>query len=177
MLKRISALFTLLFLVGIGSSYGTTIDYSTSDLGGGVWQYQYSVLNDTLTAPLQELTIYFDYGLYSNVAIPTPKVGWDEITADPALVLGSPQPGFYDALSLGGGIPVGGSESGFTVTFDWLGSGVPGSQYFEIPDTSDYSVLLDSGQTTAAAVPEPSVLLLLVSGCPALLLLKRKLLT
>ena len=61
------------------------------------------------------------------------------------------------------GIGIGQNVSGFTVSFDWLGTGDPGSQFYEIidPDTFD---TIDSGFT----VPEPAILPLLALGVLAL---------
>jgi MYXO-CTERM domain-containing protein len=60
------------------------------------------------------------------------------------------------AWSYAGGIPVGGAVSGFAVQFDWLGSGAPGAQPFDIVDPQTLQPLF-SGTT----VPEPAGLLLL----------------
>ena len=54
---------------------------------------------------------------------------------------------------------VGQSVEGFTVSFDWLGTGLPGSQPFEIINPLD-SQTIDSGNT----VPEPATLLLFALG-------------
>ena len=65
------------------------------------------------------------------------------------------------------GIAEGETLDGFAVSFDWLGTGTPGTQFYEIIDlvTSD---VIDSGFT----VPEPATLCLF--GLGAVLLRKKK---
>jgi len=53
-----------------------------------------------------------------------PAAAWNEVVVQPDPVLHDS--GFYDALTRRVGIPVGGGEGGFAVTFDWLGPGTPG---------------------------------------------------
>jgi len=91
------------------------------------------------------------------------------LTVGPADQLVQPEPlllfdGYYDALTLGSGIPVGQSVGGFSVAFDWLGVGTPGPQPFDIVDPYTFETL-HAGTTT----PEPGTLALL-----ALLLLPRR---
>jgi len=172
-MKRV---FTVILAFGMiialaGILHATIITYDTTNLGGGRWEYTYNILNDTLGAPIEEFTIYFDYGLYSDLSIDTPKANWDGLTVNPDLILGIPQPGYYDALSLVSGIAPGSTESGFLVSFNWLGTGTPGVQYFEIVNPSDFSVV-DSGNTTP--VPEPGTMMLLGSSLLGLIGLRRK---
>ena len=56
-------------------------------------------------------------------------------------------------------IGVGQHVSGFAVSFDWLGTGRPCSQFYEIIDPADFHTV-DSGYT----VPEPATLLLFGFG-------------
>ncbi len=163
-------LLIFLMIIGISQvSYATTIDYSVNDLGAGVWEYNYTVSNDTLASNIDEFTIYFTYGMYDNLNVTTPVADWDELTVNPQLILGIPEDGFYDALALVSGIAPGDTASGFSVSFDWLGSDIPGSQSFEIVDPSNFNVI-DSGSTTANAnpIPEPGTLMLLCSGLAGL---------
>jgi len=145
----------------------TKICYEAAELGSGRWQYTYEVTNISLTPAIEEFTIWFDFGSFDNLSVDTldpPAGNWDEIVIQPEPVLNDD--GYYDALVLGVGIGIGESVSGFSVSFDWLGSGEPGSQFYEIinPDTFE---TLDSGWT----IPEPATLLLLgISG----IVLRRK---
>jgi hypothetical protein len=150
------SVFLLLF-TSIIQAQQSNVTYELTDLGSNSWQYNYTISNIGLTTPIEEFTIYFDEGLYQNLAIvgPTPD-GWDAIVWQPELGLGS---GAYDALTIGAGIGFGESIGGFNARFDWLGAGNPGSQYYEIVNTTDFTVM-DSGYT----VPEPATLVLIGLG-------------
>jgi hypothetical protein len=150
------------FLTAIGFGVPKTeIRYQTSDLGSGRWQYSYDVTNISLTAPIEEFTIWFDFGLYKNLAIQTPDPpasNWNEIVIQPEPVL--QDDGAYDAKALGLGIGIGQIVTGFAVSFDWLGDAVkPGPQFYEIIDPVTFETL-DSGYT----IPEPATLLILTLG-------------
>jgi hypothetical protein len=159
-------MFGFLFTAG---SFGASkqIIYETNELGSGRWQYTYDVTNISLTVPIEEFTIWFDFGLYKNLAIQTPDPpasNWSEIVIQPEPVL--QDDGAYDAKALGLGIGIGQVVTGFAVSFDWLGDAVmPGAQFYEIIDPDTYETI-DSGRT----IPEPATILLLGLGS---LILKR----
>jgi len=148
----------------------TKIQYETTDLSSGRWQYTYEVTNISLTKPIVEFTIWFDYGLYDNLSIETPDPpagNWNEVIVQPEPVLSDD--GYYDALTLSLGIGIGEMESGFSVSFDWLGAGQPGSQLYEIIDPETFEAL-DSGST----IPEPATLLLFGFGIFTLMSKQKK---
>jgi hypothetical protein len=123
-----------------------------------------------MSEPIEEFTIYFDYGLCDNLVIETQQPlssYWDEIIIQPEPVLSDD--GFYDALVLNTGISQGQGISGFSVSFDWLGPDVPGTQFYEIinPITLD---TIDSGLT----VPEPATFLFSVMGLFSIRVMKIK---
>lgn len=173
MMKRIGVfgkiiLVVSLFLFLAGFSFGapgevdldSEIWFEVAELSDGRWQYTYDVSNFNILVGIHEFTIYFAAGLYDGLAVETEGVlaaTWGEIVWDP--IGGLDIAGVYDALV--DVIPIGPAmtASGFSVSFDWLGEGTPGSQYYEIvnPDTFE---TIDSGQT----VPEPGMLLLLGLG-------------
>lgn len=149
----------------------TQITYEATSLGGTSWQYVYHVSNTILATPIREFTIWFDYSLYENLVFTTPDPlasAWDELVIQPELVI--EDDGFYDALTETGnpGIGIGETVSGFSVSFDWLGTGNPGSQFYEIIDPDTFATS-DSGWT----VPEPVASLLLIAGCFGILRRRR----
>jgi hypothetical protein len=145
----------------------TRISYEAKDFSDGRWEYTYETTNldlsiDGQPVAIKEFTIWFDSGLYTNLVVTTPAPlsnAWNEIVWQPEPVL--QDPGAYDALALvsNPGIATGQSARGFSVSFEWLGQGTPGSQRYEIinPDTFE---TVDAGLT----IPEPATLLLLAVG-------------
>ena len=153
-----------------GSGLGTPdteIWYETTDLGSGRWEYTYDVYNINLMEGIEEFTIWFKYGDYYDLVVTTPETpaGWNQIVVQPEPVL--EDDGAYDAVTLTVGIGIDESVSDFSVSFDWLGVGEPGSQYYEIIDPLDFSTIED-GYT----IPEPWTLFLL--GIGGIALLKKK---
>jgi len=166
----------LLFVLCLGTAGlgvpKTQIWYSAEELLGGRWQYNYEVANISLTVPIQEFTIWFEYGLYDNLSVETPLVlppgGWDEMVIQPEPVL--EDDGAYDAKALGLGIEIGHTARPFGVSFDWLGDSImPGSQFYEVIDPVMLETI-DSGMTTL--IPEPATMVLL--GLGALVLRRKK---
>ena len=158
--KVVVGIFCFLILAEVASAtLMTQISYVTTDLGAGRWEYTYDVMNISLTEGIEEFTIWFDFGLYDNLVVSTPETPpeWDQIVWQVEPVL--EDPGGYDALATNLNIAEGTNLSGFSVTFDWLGIGEPGSQYYEIIDPVTFGTI-ESGYT----VPEPTTCLLLLSG-------------
>lgn len=139
------------------NAQATIVEYSITDSSAGHFEYTYSVTNDNLGIPIEEFTIWFDTDLYDNFTITTQEPlasQWDEIILQDT---GFGLPIGYDALALGSGIEPTETISGFSVSFDWLGAGLPASQFFEIIDPLTFETI-DFGFT----VPEPSTLLMFI---------------
>jgi hypothetical protein len=150
----------------------TTVEYHLTALGGSSYRYVYTVTNDgSLGGSLGGFDVFFDPSLIleSSLTIVTPAalaVEWNELILGSGVLV----PAAYDALALAGGIPNGGSASGFAVDFTWIGPGTPGAQAFEIFDPDTFAVL-EAGFTTA--VPEPNASHLLAMAVVALVLTRR----
>ncbi|HOW77582.1 MAG TPA: PEP-CTERM sorting domain-containing protein [Candidatus Competibacteraceae bacterium] len=170
-MKARHLLLSLWLLLLANPATAIIIDYDLKSLGGNSsYQYDYTVTNDESLGTgvaLEWFAILFDPALYDepslSIITPDPPASeWDE------LILGSGLgvPAAYDVFALAGGIAVGASVSGFAVQFDWLGTGMPGAQPFEIYDPDTFDVTLATGSTRAAGttVPEPGTLALLFWG-------------
>lgn len=165
MLSQIRALHLAFWvmLLGYVPVEATVVVFDVANVFGNTYEYSYTVENDSLGSELEELAVYFEVGLFENLRMPAAPAGWDPIVIQPDVLLSDP--GFYDALALGSGVPVGGSLGGFAVWADFLGVGAPGSQRFEILDPATLGVL-DSGDTvrTAGSVPEPASVFIIGIG-------------
>jgi hypothetical protein len=95
-----------------------------------------------------------------------PASYWDEIVLQPEPFLGDDDG--YDARAAGLNIDIGESVIGFSISFDWLGTGSPASQFYEIINPTTFETI-DSGRT----VPEPAMPLLF--GLGGLIRLKKRL--
>ncbi len=163
MLKIILNVGLTLGLVMSSVAQATIISYSSTNISGNTWENTYSVSNDTLVSDIEEISIYFDLGLYENLTLATAPAGWDPIAFDPDPLL--PDDGLYDVLALASGIAFGDMLSGFSIQFDFLGASAPGSQFFEVLDPLTFTVL-DSGYTqlVVTSVPVPGTILLMSVG-------------
>ena len=159
--RRVLTAMTGLLCIGLQPADATTIHYDVTNISANTWEYTYAVKNDTLGFEIEEFTVYFESGLYQNLVINDVNAvpGWDPLTVEPNNFLNND--GFYDALAMSSGLAPGNGIGGFTVRFEFLGTGMPGSQFFEVVDPLDFTVL-DSGQTSL--VPLPAAIWLLGSG-------------
>ena len=163
--------FLTLLLFPVGKSHAIQISYQAVNLadttpGEDLWQYSYTVGDYSFDMDYG-FTIYFDYLLYSDLEDPPPYVNddWEPIVWQPDT--GIPDDGAYDALALEDGASL---ANPFLVSFVWLGSGIPGSQFFEVYDPGFNTI--GSGET--APVPEPATLLLVGSGLLCLAGLRKR---
>lgn len=151
----------------------SSIGYTVTSLGANQWRYDYTVAND-LAAPVSEFSVFFDQALYANLQARSTVPGWDLLTVQPDMAI--PASGFYDGLASAGGVADGASAGGFSVSFDYLGTGTPASQPFTFVDPASFAVLA-SGQTVLSQVPqvaEPGAWLLLLAGTVPILCLYRR---
>lgn len=147
------------------AAQATMIFFEAANISGNTWEYSYTVENDSLGFDIEEFTVFFDVGVYENLVLADAPAGWDPLAIQPDTLL--PADGFYDALALISGVAPGTSLAGFSVQFDFLGTGTPGAQPFTIVDPFTFETV-DSGSTQLAdgivAVPEPGSFWLLLAG-------------
>lgn len=162
--KLRSSLLAVVLLFS-GAAQGALVEYGATQLSGSLWRFEYVVNNLALSGSIAEITAYFDAAFYSNLTVVGSPLEWDSIVvaADSAI----PTYGFFDALALGNGILSAQSQAGFSVQFDFLGTGGPTSQPFELRDSS-FRLLAQGNTVAVTAVPEPNVCALLISGLAGL---------
>ena len=158
------------FALWTSSARAQSIEYGATSLGANQWRYDYVIDNSHPGPTFDEVTIYFDVASDTSLALAASPAGWDPlvIQPDPAI----PGDGYLDVVDLGGAVPPGASVAGFSVTFTSLTAGGPGSQRFELYDSSSFDPR-GSGLTTALGstttpVPEPETIALLLGGLLAL---------
>jgi hypothetical protein len=158
-------LVSLAFVAAPASA--VTITYDLTAQGGNSYRYTYTVENNGSTGgAIQLFDILFDPEVYDedslSIVTPNPPSNdWDQLILSSGIDL----PAAYDALALDGGIPISSFETGFAVSFTWLGSGLPGAQEFQILDFDTFDVL-EVGTTTT--VPGPAALPLLFTALVSL---------
>jgi len=175
--KLITALISLFFVyLAPVSAFAVTISYTSAFLGNNEWRNDYSLAAQAGDPTVRELTIYFDRNLYSNLSVAGSPPDWDSLVAqsDPAI----PADGFFDSLSLNGGLPPGALQDGFSVLFTFLGASKPGNQLFEIVDPETFATLAQGLThplgTPPVDVPEPKTAVLDLVGLAVLLFSTRR---
>ncbi len=140
MLQRHFFLSILLLFPGL-VIHAAPILYEVTNLSGSTWEYTYTIENEE-TFPIEEFTIWFDLGVYENLQLTgSPSLDWDGFVAQPDIFL--PDDGFADWFALGALINPGETLSGFSVSFDYLASGTPGTQFFELIDPLTFDSITD----------------------------------
>lgn len=125
---------------------------------GNQWTVDLTVTNDDATpALINGFTVYFGEDLFSGLVLRAAPAAWDSLVIQPDPNI--PGAGFLDAFVLdpADALGLGQSSAVFTLSFDYLGQGLPSALFYEIVD-ADYQVLADglSRVTVAQAVPEPA---------------------
>lgn len=157
-----------------------TLSYDLTDLGGGSWQYDYSIFNDT-GAPFDGFSIYFDPLNTANLVAISAPAEWDvQIFPPGSFALDR----IYDAGFIGGGsngsgdpcadgspgFGIGQSAGLFSVAFDWLDTdATPGAQPYDLYNCGPNSitVLTDENNkpvSQPAVIPIPAALWLFATG-------------
>lgn len=161
----VSRIVVALLLTLSLAAHSGTVQSSYTPLGGASWAVAFTVTNTGEPAPVSEFTVYFAEGLFANLAVTGSPGTWDSIAIQPDS--GIPADGFFDALVIdqSDALDNGESQSGFSMTFDFLGTGAPGALPFDFLD-ANFTVIA-SGRTTVpggggGTVPEPTTWVLVV---------------
>ena len=183
-MKKILSLIIVgsVLLLSSLASRATTITFDAVDLtdvgSGDLWQYSYTVTNNGPANPLQAFRIFFALGSYENLALGFAPTDWDPIVVQPGTFVGL-NDGYYDVLSVdpavpfGPGLALGESAGLFSVQFDWIGNGTPGSQAFSIYNPATFAEL-DTGFTVPSPIPLPAAVWLFGSGIAGLMIFARR---
>jgi hypothetical protein len=165
------ALLATLLWSASAPSLAAAVTYQATALGGDAWRYDYVVKNDGSPAAIEEFTIFFELGLYADLAVAASPADWDALVvqADPGL----PADGFFDALALGAGL-MSGEEALFSVSFTYSGAGTPGVQEFQVVDPVSFDIIERGFTSAAVALPEPGTLPLLLLAGVALLAFRNR---
>ena len=167
MKKTLTSLALLCALFTASHARATIITYDLTNVSGSTWVYQYTISNNnTGGGPISAFDVVFASNLFANLELVSLPYGWIGGTANP-----EPPPidedGFLIGWTLpflGFGVDLGETLSGFSVRFDFLGTGIPGAQLFEILNPFSLRVI-EIGQTVQrTAIAEPSVLALLLAA-------------
>ncbi|WP_428354401.1 hypothetical protein [Methyloprofundus sp.] len=90
----------LTFCFTLNSQFGTLffVEFVATHISGNNWVYNYTINNDSLSADIEEFSIFFDYNLYENLIVALTPTNWDSLVIQPDL--GLPDDGLYDVLAL-----------------------------------------------------------------------------
>ena len=154
MMSRIRTVLAVSLLLLATNAVADTIEYTIENLGGSSWQYNYTVINTGADA-LEAFAVYFDFGVYENLDLISSPADWDPLVIQPDL--GLPDDGFVDSLAFAAGVAPGEMLGGFSVSFDFLETGTPGDQFFDIFDlnTVDIMAVASLRESMSLRCPNP----------------------
>jgi hypothetical protein len=143
----------LVVLIAASTLPGETVTYDVYNIGGSTWRYDYTIVDPAAFPINQGITFDFALELYGPLSNPIAPAGWDVQTWNPDDPFGAS--GGFDLLALVDKPAL----TGLSIQFEYLGSGTPGPQPFEIY-TIDPDFAVTGGGNTSH-VPEPSAVLTL----------------
>jgi hypothetical protein len=169
--KRLSLALGLAALSALSQAASVSASYSL--IAGNTWQASFSFSNDIGDLAAPGLTVYFDAALYDNLASPVAPTGWDPIVIQPNGL----SDGYFDAYAYNTAdeLQPGQALGGFSVQFNYLGTGAPGTlsyEFYRLDGAFDF-VSLQTGTTTTVPstqpLPEPGTLALGAAALAGLL--------
>jgi hypothetical protein len=169
-MKLFRALQTVALTLGLVVSHlanaaivpSTAITYVSTPQAGGSVEFKYSIDTTGLATTFDQLTLYFDRGLYESVMIIGVPSAWNAIVVQRDLFLESD--GFFDALfarTYTAGDPL---IDMFTLQVQLVSGMSESEQRFELLTSDTFTVVAEGFTTRATPVPEPSSLALVLAA-------------
>lgn len=157
MKKRIILFLCTFILPILAQAQSILIEYELENVNNNRYKYTYTITNDGSLengASVKLFSIQFNNALYNESTLSI-GAGMSSNEWDEKILFSVPgDSAAYDVLANIEGIPSAQSRTGFSVEFDWLGTGLPTGQPLEIYDPVTFE-LLQSSTTSLLATIQP----------------------